>query len=114
MALKPNVLDSMLLQIRDKNKEINLITSIFDVYLEFRDGEGKMVLDMSLDLPKKKYDSVIIAASNDPNFNKASSSGSLGYWFIRIALEDVKLINTNPLTFIGNMSKIRKDWCSVL
>jgi len=113
MALKPNVLNSMLLQFRNKNKEINLITSIFDIRIEYSGTKGKLVLDFDYDLPKDYY-TVIIAASNDPNFNKASSSGSLGYWFSRIIFKHAKLINTSPLIFTGKASNIKKNWFSVL
>ena len=113
MALKPDVLSTMLLQISNANREVNLITSIFDVHLKCFGTKAKMILDFDYDLPEDYY-TVIVAASNDPDFNKASSSGSLGYWFVRIAFKNARLIDCRPLAFIGETSNIKKDWYSIL
>lgn len=105
----PTVLNSMMIHIKDnKNNEINLITNIFDIHIKIMQIHAELTLDLSYDLSKKNVYSLVIAATNDYNCHKACSPGSLGYWIFRIRFENVQLINTNPLTFMGNPLNIQR------
>lgn len=105
----PAVLNSMMVHIKDdKNNEINLITNIFDIHIKIMQLYAELTLDISYDLSKKNIYSLVIAATNDYNCHKASSPGSLGYWIFRIRFQHAQLINTNPLTFMGDPLNIQR------
>jgi len=99
-----DVNDTFLLQIKDNlNNEYNYIVTLADIGICIKQIVAELTIhDLALDLPQNRKYSLAIAFTNDATCNKASSPGSLGYYFVRLRFQNCYLKSNNPLTFEGD------------
>jgi len=109
MDVKFDVLETILITFIDQEgNEKTLITTPFDMQLEFAAGIIKFKLDFSYNLDKNKTYMVVVCLTNDPEMEKAYSGGSLSFWCMRISLDNATVISTDPLIFQGFVSYLQK------
>jgi hypothetical protein len=100
--------------VTDKNEMVTIVVDSLDqltIIEDYDANEAEMIIPIEVEHEILRVGNHIngfcVLVSDDPTPAKATDLVSLGYYALRVAIKDLTIMNTNPLTF--KINKLDED-----